>query len=172
MRAQQNIRDKYMNFFSNVEACTNVITLQEFSYDTGISARGGWIWEIHTIEVMMQPDPAVVASGVVGYQSISISMLGGETVQPNISDFGCLYRRQLYRIGNGTTAVQYWPEPTERIMPFVKPFLYAKPKLYVYYQQSSATGALAVRTRIGFTTRRVSGNLMVEVMEQHLSSAT
>lgn len=163
--------DKYLNFFSNDETVAGVTTIQEYDYDTGITPRGGWLWEIHTIEVMMQPDPAAATAGVIEFQAVALSMLSGEATQPTIGDFGCLYRRQLYHVGNSTSNAQYWCEPQDRILKFARPFLYAKNKIYAYYQQSgTATGDF--RFRIGYTTKKVTGQMMIEVMEQHLSSAT
>lgn len=167
-KSSNNLSDRYLQFFQMKETTAASTALQTFAYDTGMSARGGWIWEVHCIEFDVNVEPAVVASGVISTQSCAVSMLSAQTVLPNVGDYGCLYWARIFRIGNGTQNLHYWRYPAEVQHIFTKPFLYAKPQIYLYYIQSSAT-ATGIGGRVGYLTRKVSGQLLWETVEQFMS---
>lgn len=167
-RQSNKLQDKYLQFFQFSETSSTSTSLQTFDYDTGMNARGGWIWEIHMVEIWVNPDPGVIASAAVGSQHVALSLLNSLTVLPTVGDYGCVYRRSQYRIGNGTSNLQYFSLPEEVAMYFPKPMLYAKPAIYLYYSQGTGT-AIGIYGRIGYLTKAVSGQLLWETVEQYMS---
>jgi hypothetical protein len=166
--SSNNLSDKYLQFFANTEATAAATTLQIFDYDTGMSPRGGWLWEIYQVEILPGAFTAVPAAAAIYQHACAVSMVGGLTVIPNLADYGTLFRRQHLCTGTGTNYIQHQWSPVEERMVFPKPFIYAKSKIYLYVQHSNAV-ANTVTFRIGYITRKVSGALLWEAVEQFMT---
>lgn len=167
-KSSNTLSDKYLQQFQFDESSASSTALQSWEYDTGMSARGGWIWEVYFVETFMEFNGSVIASGATGAQHIALSMMAGLAALPEIGAYGTLYRRTQYRIGNGTSNLCVWSWPSEIVMNFNKPILYAKPKIYLYYVGSVA-GVQVINGRIGYLTKAVSGSLLWETVEQYMS---
>jgi len=166
-----NLADKYLNFFTFGETSAATTALQTFDYDTGMSPRGGYIWEIHYVEITFGILPTAVAAGVLYYQTGGVNFVGGQATFPAVSGYGNVWIRRVFMVGNGTYNQPAWYEPSESAFFFPKPFLYAKNKLYLYYQTSASSAAQGIDGRIGYTTHKISGPLLWEAVEQFLSES-
>jgi len=166
-----NLADKYLNFFTFGEVSAATTSLQTFDYETGMSPRGGYIWEIHYLEIFFTILPTAVAAGVQYWQAGCISFVGGQATFPAVSSYGNVWIRRVSQYGNGTYNQPPWFEPMESSMFFPRPFLYAKNKLYLYYQTSASSASQGVDGRIGYTTHKISGPLLWEAVEQFLSES-
>ena len=166
-----SLTDKYLNFYTGHETSAAVSTLQTFEYDTGMTPRGGYIWEIHQVELYFSSEPSAVAAGALKTQAAALSFIGSQTVIPRIDTYGTVWRRTVLTSGNGTYNQPSFFEPPDGIYQFVRPMLYAKNKLYLYFQGSVATTSNGVDFRIGYTTKKISGPLLWEAVEQFMSEA-
>lgn len=162
-----NPSDKYLNFFTAAEVLASSTALQQWSYDTGISPRGGWIWEVYTIEMEMNPMGNVVAAAGLEAQEMAIGFVS-ETTMPSFATYGTLWSRTVRRIGQGTYNLQYWYEGNDRHMQFPRPLLYAKNIIYVHAKLGVA-GTPGTALRIGYLTKATTGPLAWEVVEQYMA---
>lgn len=169
--SSNSLQDKYLNFFTWDETSAATTSLQTFEFDTGMTPRGGFIWEIHFVEMLFVSEWAAVAAAAVKTQVCCLSFIGGQATMPTIGDYGSIWLRAVHTVGNGTYNQPHWFEPNSAVMYFPRPFLYAKNKLYLYYQTSVSSASQMTRGRIGYTTKKISGSLLWEAVEQFLSEA-
>lgn len=164
-----NLRDKYLNYFSQGESSAASTSLQTFEYDTGMSPRGGYIWEVHFIELTFSLVGTVASAAGLNSIQVTVSFVGGQSSHPHIDTYGTLWERIVMWVGNGTYNQPYWYEPADSTFHFSKPMLYCKNKMYAYLTTSISSASQGFRFRIGYTTRKISGPLLWEAVEQFLS---
>lgn len=163
----QNLSDRYINLFCQSESTTGT-SLLSYEYETGMSPRGGYIWEIHSVEITFNSNATTPAANSIHYWQLCLSFVGNESAMPVLTDYGVIWKRIMCNIGNGTSASQTYFEPATSVMFFPRPFLYCKNKLYAYFQ-TSLNAAAGFQFRLGYTTKKISGSLLWEAVEQFLS---
>lgn len=155
--------DEYAQFKDLVVTLdgSNSTTLVEVQHDTNLSVRGGFIWEMHALEYIIEG----ISLGAVMRTQWALSTQKGKAAIPELGDTGLYARGEYVQIMTTSGAIaSIWPQ----WFVWAPAIPCASPNLSMYAKTSvdaAAVRGTKIRARLHYTTKKTDANVYTELAE-------